>query len=164
MTLTDSNQRVLARSRLRPSTPHITNDRCVIHLRKSGLMSLQSSQQLQKIMLLLKTTGKNTAKNNTWSQLSAVVSMVGMLRLPLPTSMWFLSSLVHMQGQEQEAVSGICTAALPLWQACHLFSYRTFSNLSCSEKAAYYTQDKDNNQPNLILLVCDEPDDLKVRM
>lgn len=164
MTLTDSKQRVLAPSRLRPSTSHITNDRYVIHLTKSGLMSLRSSQQLQKIMLLLKMTGKNTSKNNTWSQLSAVVSTMGMLRLQLPTGMWFLSILVHMQGQEQEAVSSICIRALPLWQACHLFSYRTFSNSSCSEKTAYYTQDKDNNQPNLILTACDEPDDLKVRM
>lgn len=50
-------------------------------------MSLWSSQQLQKIMLLLKMTGENTSKNNTWSQLSAVVSMMGMLRLPLSTGM-----------------------------------------------------------------------------
>lgn len=78
-TLTDSKQRGLARSRLKASTPHITNGRYVSHLRKSGLMSLQSSQQPQKIMLLLKMTCKNTAKNNVWSQLSVVVSMMGML-------------------------------------------------------------------------------------
>lgn len=151
-TLTDSKQRALAGSRLQASTSHITNGRYVIHLRKSGLMSLQNSQQLQKIMLLLRITcgeKKVTAKNNAWSQLSVVVSMMGMLHPPLPTSMRFLSISARCTCRKLfRAVSGIRPAALPLWQACHLFSYHTFSNLSCPEKADYYTQDKDSNRPN----------------
>lgn len=49
-------------------------------------MSLQSSQQPQKIMLLFKMTCKNMAKNSAWSQLSVAVSMVGMLHPPLLAS------------------------------------------------------------------------------
>lgn len=36
MTLTDSEQSVLARSHLRPSTPRIANGSCANHTRKSG--------------------------------------------------------------------------------------------------------------------------------
>lgn len=115
-TLTDSKQRVLAGSRLKASTSHITNGRYVIHLRKSGLMSLQSSQQPQKMMLLLRNTCKNTAKNNVWSQLSVVVSMMGMLHPPLPTSVWFLSfcSSVHMKagGTRTGSFSGLLVASV----------------------------------------------------
>lgn len=108
-TLTDSKQIVLACGCLRASTPHITNGRYVIHLRKSGLMSLQSSQQPQKIMLLFKMTCKNMAKNSAWSQLSVAVSMVGMLHPPLLTSMWFLSAArctCKQETQGQEAFQG----------------------------------------------------------
>lgn len=62
MTQTDSKQRILAHSHLRASTSHITNGRYVVHLRKSGLMSLESSQQPQKMMLLLRITCKTLLK------------------------------------------------------------------------------------------------------
>lgn len=93
----------------------------------------------RKLCCFRKWHAKITAKNNAWSQLSVVVSMMGMLRPPLPTSTWFLSfcSSVHMQagGTRTGSFSGLLAASVLLWQACHLFSYHTFSNLSCPEKA-----------------------------
>lgn len=115
LTVTDSKQKVLACSRLRPSTTHITNGRYVIHLRKSGLMSLLGSQQLQKIMLLLQMAGRHTAKNKTWSQLSAVVSTMGMLRLP-PSHPHVISALLQRgtrAGGRNKSRKLLATSVLP---------------------------------------------------
>lgn len=92
-------------------------------------MSLRSFQRRQKIMLLLKMAGENMAKNNTWSPLSAVVSMMGGLMCPpLPSSVGSLLSCgaVLMQAAEsgeQEALGGICIAALLPRRACHFISF-----------------------------------------
>lgn len=140
--LSGSERRILACSLLRAWTSYITNGRCVIHFNKSGLMSLQSSQHAG-------------TKNKAGSQLSVVVSMMGM-RWWVPTSMWFLGycSPVDMQGREDgckkllRTFSGIGSAAHPLWRACHLFSYHTFSSWSCPERAAYYAWDREGTLPN----------------
>lgn len=131
-------------------------------------MSLLGSQQLQKMMLILQMAGRNSAKNKTWSQLSAVVSMMGLRRLP-PSQPHVISAFLQRGARaggrnKSRKLLAACTAAPPLWQACHLFSYHTLANLSLSEKAAYYTRDKEKNQPNYILWAFDGPDDLKVRM
>lgn len=88
-------------------------------------------------------TGKQAAKNNTWSEQRAAVSMVAAPQRAL-TSLGF----------------PLASVALPLRRWCRLVSLGTFSDLSQSEKAAYHTQGYDNNQRNYNLPISG---DLKVR-
>lgn len=86
-------------------------------------MSLQSSQHAG-------------TKNKAGSQLSVVVSMMGWVESSTSHQRvisWLLQPRAHAgrkDGRKKllRAFSDIRSAALPLWQACHLFSYRTFSS------------------------------------
>lgn len=141
LTLSDSKQRASARSCPRPLTPPVSQmaDSCDSSEKKSGLMSLRSFQRRQKIMLLLKMAGRNMAKNNTWSPLSAVVSMMGggccARHFPLAWDLYLPAAPCSCRRQSQESRRLLVASASPRsrrGEHAILFPFNTFSDSSLS--------------------------------